>query len=689
MTARVPAKSFLSRSESRRLPASDLGGALGKSSKKLGVGVQARNPIVHDVRSRGKHLGQLLASGSYWVPARLDLDTMLSKIDPRIVEHTVVIKGPYSARYGPGFDFIDFQLQRAPLFSDGPQSGGSSSIEYQTNGERWYGRQNVWAGTENLGVLFSYGHKVGNDYETGGGFTIPASYNSRDFEAALGWNPQPGHHIEVDYLRLDQTDVELAGQILDISHLKTDAGEITYTIENQDSFDLFSFETWYNRTAFDGDNLSSGKRQQIPLFDQLDLTYRTDVVSVSTGFDLNLTWGSADTRQTTLGLDLRHIHQRLDEFAMSPALANPGSNAPIPSSGLVNPGLYLEQLVQVRDNIVLRYGGRIDTIFTNADNTVAGTDFAALGLQDDLELLLGGEFEREFHTWALFMTAEQEVSPGVTFKGGVGHAMRPPQLTNLYASLPFLAVLQQGFSAVAGNPELEPERLIQLDLGFDVEKGPVRANVNGFYGWIHDYITYEAVGRNFIPFLDDALVARYTNTDLATLSGVEASVELDVLPWWTTFATMSFVEGRDHSRSGGGAANLFLLGNKVVPNLPRGFFAGVPGAREEPLAGINPLEVSLGHRFHAVGPAPDWSLEVSARVVDEQNRIATSLLENRSTGFATLNIRGHWNVTDNWLISGGVENALDKLYREHLDLRTGTGVFQPGINAYLSTEITY
>jgi len=509
--ARVPATSFLSRSESRRLPASDLGGALGKSSKKLGIGVQARNPIVHDVRSRGKHLGQLLASGSYWVPARLDLDTMLSKIDPRIVEHTVVIKGPYSARYGPGFDFIDFQLQRAPLFPDGPQSGGSSSIEHQTNGERWYGRQNAWAGTENPGVLFSYGHKVGNDYETGGGFTIPASYNSRDFEAALGWNPRPGHHIEVDYMRLDLTDVELAGQILDISHLKTDAGEITYTIDNQDSFDLLSFETWYNRTAFDGDNLSSGKRQQIALFDQLDLTYRTDVVSVSTGFDLNLTWGSADTQQTTLGLDLRHIHQRLDEFAMSPALANPGSNAPIPSSGLVNPGL----------------------------------------------------------------------------------------------------------------------------------------------------------------------------------SGAEALVEFDVVPWWTTFATMSFVEGRDHSRSSGGAANLFLLGNKVVPNLPRGFFAGVPGAREEPLAGINPLEVSLGHRFHAAGPALDWSLEVSARVIDEQNRVATSLLEDRSTGFATLNIRGHWNITDNWLISGGGENALDKLYREHLDLRTGTGVFQPGVNAYLSTEITY
>ena len=52
---------------------------------------------------------RLLASGSYWAPARQDLDTMLSKIDSRIISDMIVIKGPYSARYGPGFDFVDFQ----------------------------------------------------------------------------------------------------------------------------------------------------------------------------------------------------------------------------------------------------------------------------------------------------------------------------------------------------------------------------------------------------------------------------------------------------------------------------------------------------------------------------------------------------------------------------------------------------
>jgi hypothetical protein len=35
----------------------------------------------------------------------------------------------------------------------------------------------------------------------------------------------------------------------------------------------------------------------------------------------------------------------------------------------------------------------------------------------------------------------------------------------------------------------------------------------------------------------------------------------------------------------------------------------------------------------------------------------------------------------------GVENFTDKQYLEHLDLRTG--VFQPGINYYFGSELTY
>ncbi len=124
----------------------DAGSLLGKSPSILGVGVQRRTPIVSDPRIRGSRVGQLAASGSYWLPARIDLDTILSKIDSRIIDDIVVIKGPYSVRYGPGFDFIDVQMLQSPRYETGFQSHASTSVDYQVNGQQWYGRQSIWGG---------------------------------------------------------------------------------------------------------------------------------------------------------------------------------------------------------------------------------------------------------------------------------------------------------------------------------------------------------------------------------------------------------------------------------------------------------------------------------------------------------------------------------------------------------------
>lgn len=115
-----------------------------------------------DPRIRGSRVGQLAANGSYWAPARIDLDTILSKIDSRIIQDMVVVKGPYSVRYGPGLDFIDVELLRSPRYDGPTQVHGGTSFDYQANGEQWYGRQTLMAGGSNWGVRAGYGHRTGN-----------------------------------------------------------------------------------------------------------------------------------------------------------------------------------------------------------------------------------------------------------------------------------------------------------------------------------------------------------------------------------------------------------------------------------------------------------------------------------------------------------------------------------------------
>jgi outer membrane receptor protein involved in Fe transport len=648
---------------------------LEKSWASSGLGIQKRTPIVTDPRIRGKSVGQQLASGSFWFPARQDLDTLLSKIDSRIVQDVVIVKGPYSALYGPGFSFYDVELLRAPRYEDGPESHGSTSLDYQTNGEQVYGRQNVWGGSADWGFRVGYGHRTGNDYQSGDGTDIPSSYNSRDLDFAIGVDLSPDSHLDFSYLRLDQTGVEFPGQIFDMDFLVTDGFELTYVLEDQRYFDRLAADTWYNRTRFEGNSQGIAKRRQIPqLDDPLEFQGFTDVDAMSTGFRLATTWGEAEYAQLTAGVDLRRLSQQLNEFNLTtPAgrtLADQNFNFPIPRSHSTNPGLFAQHTLPLYERLAIKMGGRVDWVSTDALRTVPNTDLDFNGL-DDLEQSLGGGFRQNFSLGSGFVTAEYQIDCHWTATGGFGFAMRPPTLTELYAALPSLAILQQGFTKVGGNPNLLPERLWQIDLGLQADFDRFRAGIRGFHAWIADYITYEAVG-NF-PGFQDVLLVRFVNTELATLAGGEAFGEYDVSRWLKGFGTLSYVEGRDQTRGLRGAFD----------NPP--FFSFDP---IEPLPGINPLESRVGIRVHEPEQS-QWAVELSARIVDNQDRVASSLFESPTPGFTTYDLRSYWQATDRLLLVAGVENFTDKQYREHLDLRTGRGVFQPGVSFYFASELQY
>jgi outer membrane receptor protein involved in Fe transport len=69
--------------------------------------------------------------------------------------------------------------------------------------------------------------------------------------------------------------------------------------------------------------------------------------------------------------------------------------------------------------------------------------------------------------------------------------------------------------------------------------------------------------------------------------------------------------------------------------------------------------------------------------------VAVSLFEQRTPGFAVWNLRGFWRPSNSLTLIGGVENFTDRFYREHLDYRSGRGVFRPGINFYTAVELAY
>lgn len=680
-----PGTSVVLGTESRGRQTTDVGQLLGKSSSSLGIATEKRSPIVTDVRVRGSQVGQLLASGSYWFPVRSDLDTLLSKIDSSIVEDVIVIKGPYASRYGPGYSFIDFDLKASPRFENGFEVHGSSSLNYSTNGEQWNGRQTFWGGDEDYGFRIGYGLRSGVDYETGDGIKLPSSYKSGDLDFAFGFDLDDNRSLEFQYLRLDQSDVQLPNQINVIDFLATDSYEVTYT-ERDGVADLLVFETWFNLTRLQGDSQDSGKRAQIPELDAGNFINSIEGWNTSTGYNLGLTWELDGDQSLTLGTDFRYLMGELNEFGTADFFFNPAgpgappiSNFQVPSSYQANPGIYVEHVNPVTSRLTVRTGGRFDWVNMNAETDIDGAETFG----DPLDVFVGGAagvFDQSFELGQGYVTADYQASDYINLNGGLGFGMRAPTMAEMYSNGTFSVIMPQfAFAAPFGNPLLKPEKRYQVDLGMTYDDGQSRGGVNAYHAWIIDYITLDGgfgnvVGSGFQPAYG------YTNTDLATLAGFEAFAEQDLNTWFTAFGNLSYTEGRDHRRNGTNypfSFATFTANNRSNANQD-----------EEPLYAIFPLEARVGLRLTEPTEAR-WGLEFSARIVDNQDRVARTLLETETSGFTTYDLRGFLQATDAMLLVAGVENLTDKNYQEHLDPRNLSNVFRPGINYYFGAELTY
>ena len=662
--------------ESQLRETTDTGNLIGKSTSVRGVSSQQRTPIVTDTRIRGERVGQVLASGSFWAPVRMDLDTMMNKLDSRLIDSLLIIKGPYSSRYGPGFSFVDIEMLATPRYADGPQSHGTSSADFQSNGGQWYGRQTFFGGSDDWGYRVSYGHRGGGDYTTGDGSTEAASYNSGDLNLALGKNLTPDDRFEFNLLRLDQHDLEFPGLYYDIRKLKTEGYEIKYTGTAPAFCDRLLSEVWYNRTSFTGDTFSPSKQADIPLDaglfgpDGSELTDGnaiTDASGQSLGYRNEAIFGDLGIDHWSLGTDLNIQRQALNDIELS--LPSGDNNFPISPSKSVDVGFFVERVKVQNDWLRTNFGARVDTINANADDNVPG-------LEDPLSVIKDADLNQNFLLWSTYGTANVLLTDHWTLTSGLGFSQRPPTLTELYVENSFIGTLQRGLTFLDGDPLLNPERLKQIDLGINGRYERFQGGVNAYHAWISDFITYDLF-TDQDPDGGLPQGAEFVNTDRAILKGIDSFGKFDLTDRLSLFGTLSYTQGDDLTREKPGRRS----GNSIRSN--------TAGVTREALPGISPLDSRVGLMLRDPSQGRKWGVELTARMVSSQTRVASTLQELETDGFATGDVRAFRRFKNSALLTCGVENFSNTFYREHLDYRTGNDVFRPGVNFYTGLQLNY
>lgn len=722
--------------------AQDVGEFLTKSANSGGIDIQQRNAISSDPRVRGYRVGQLvtIGDGAFFFQVRQDLDTAISKFDPSTIRDVVVFRGPYTSLIGPGFAFLDVATLDSPRYECGFEAHGRTGIRYQTNGQRWDAVQSFMFGDKDWGGRITYNFLQGNDFLAGQGIEVPAGYLSNNVNLALGFDLSDKSSIEFKAIRLQQNNVEFPGLYFDLKQLDTEAYSFRYILRDQAQFDKFTLDTWYNNTTASG--FTALPQKQSFVRQLLDATFNptepptspqdqftnqfTDqstsyMSNKSLGYRAALSWGKDKNAPTlVIGTDLNVLGENLVENINITQIAgnniNTGDPIPpdgpfptfrqrqtIPHTSLTNPGVFAELKMPFGESFIARTGGRFDLVNTTSGSRLITGNIDIFGQPvilppNETSVTIvdpviystqpnNPNTTRNFQLYSAFLTGDWKLDENVTVSAGYAHAMRAPTMTELYAAGPFLGVLQQGTNRLIGDPQLNPETLNQMDLGLRADYGWIKGNVTGFYAFVNNYITYD---ENRASSGINQLVV--TNTDLATLAGFEAYSQVEATQWLTVFSGMSYVQGVDRTHQDNRRPDDIASSRRNDPA------TGQYATETEPLPQIPPFEFRYGLRVHEwlndPSKAPKWAMEFGVRSVMSQNNVATSLNEYPTPSFTVYDIRSYWQASDALLLTAGVENIGNFLYREHLDPIAGNllGVgafYRTGTNFYFGAQVTY
>jgi len=327
----------------------------------------------------------------------------------------------------------------------------------------------------------------------------------------------------------------------------------------------------------------------------------------------------------------------------------------IPDVDFVNVGVFGEYRNRLSKKLRLVAGLRLDTTETKADKSRANTDlyYTYHNTRDTSErdTYPSGNVQ-------LFYS----LSKGGELFLGIGYSVRVPDAQERYFALNRSGMMEALHGDWVGNPKLKPSKNTELDVGLKWRTMSLSAEATLFFSYVKDYITlYNQTNVNNTGLGNSA--KSYTNVD-ARFFGGELSSILAVTDAVFLSGGLSYVRGikeRDLSKG---------ITDRDVAEIP-------------PLRGRLSLRYDRGDRF--------FELEVIASAT--QHNVDSDLKEDKTSGWAVLNVRGGLELGRVSLIAGA-DNILNKFYYEHLSylrdpFSSGVKVPEPGRSIYLNLVYTF
>lgn len=598
-------------------------------------------PINLDPQVRGLRETQLLVlvDGTRTFPAGpARMDSEMSHVDPEMVERLRVVKGPYALSWGGGaLAAISVDTFEAPFQRSGLAGGGRLSLGYGDNGEARSAGALGWASGERWRLTLLHDSRQGRDYESGGGDTVPGDYASHTSRWSFGLQPRPGLALTWRGGYQRQDDVDYPGRLLDATYFV----HRSHSLEGSWQPPGGAGQVFGQLYSSFKDHLMNNDEKPSALPDPGRMPPFAVAVRFPTSSDT--VGGRTFTRWTAAGLELeagaegfvleQQATRRVTRRDTGAVLS---LDTPWPDVEIEHAGVHLQATLP-RQSWSLTGTVRLDN-----ERATAGTVSELFRREAE------GRLEADDTEPSASLAVRWSPASAWSLMAGVGRVVRFPTALERYADR-FPATRYQLSAELLGDPALEPEEALQLDLGASWSAGLASLEIQTFYRVLDQPLTIRpdpGLPRR-LPS-SPPLVYRFVNGDRARYWGGEAQLRGALGDDWSWRAGLSWIRGEDDTF-------------------------------DEPAFGVPPPAAHLGLRWQPAD-RPPWA-DLSARIAGDQDRAATSLRERSTDGWTLLDLHAGYRLSPHWSVRAGLDNLLDEDWVNHLnplDPFTGKRVPEPG-----------
>ncbi|MDQ1330399.1 MAG: iron complex outerrane recepter protein [Thermodesulfobacteriota bacterium] len=592
-------------------------------------------------------------------PSRMDPPTF--HFDFAEVESIEVVKGPYDLRYSGSLGGLVNAIGKKPE----PGSDVSAVLTYGSYDMTHAAATGSYA-DDTYAASGGYAYKYSLPPRSGDGKRItdiyPSNsknrYRSNDLDSRAydintfwikgGYRIAPLTKTELDISYQDADHVLYPALLMDAEYDRTSRFNWTTTIkspvESINDVKLQIYLTDVDHLMHDEFRESSVRSAMVTR----NYMMQTDAETTTIGSNLS---GSVNLGSGVLLGGIDYFNRNWDAVNKSTMYLAYQPQPMIPDVDHNQFGVFGEYTRPLSTELKLKGGLRFD--YAKSDATaLTGTRIASL-----YQPYYPGESlnsENSFFEPSANLQLFWQAASNIELFAGLASVSRMPDPQELYIGMKKTpTVMAPTLTNWIGNPDLDPVRNNQADLGIKITGNGFYVNTSIFYSRIDDYINVEEVADPDGPGLATMPAARTYGSIDAELWGGELSCRIS-FPWnLYAISSLSYTRGE---------------------NLDT----------DDPLAEIPPLAGSFGIRYDV----DTWFMEITERFAGRQDRVDRSLEEEKTDGWGITDFKAGINL-DHWTIFAGVNNVFDKHYFNHMSyqrdpFRSGVRVPEVGIFGYLT-----